>query len=237
VGESALQEMNMTRANELVAAVAAAVVLASTSGCASWGDKQKKGAGIGAAGGGALGAIIGHKTGSTARGAIIGAVVGGAAGAIIGDRMDDQAEKLARELEGAQVSRVGEGIAVTFDSGILFAFDSAELTSEARSNLRKLADSLEAEDRTNVMIVGHTDSEGKDAYNQRLSERRGHSAEDQLASLGVASSRLSVRGRGEAEPIASNGSEEGRRQNRRVEVAIYANGAWRDEARQTSSRR
>ena len=227
----------MKHAGYVVAALTVALVLASTSGCASWGDKQKKGAGIGAGGGGVLGAIIGHKTGSTARGAIIGAVVGGAAGAIIGNRMDAQAEKLSQELEGAQVSRVGEGIAVTFDSGILFPFDSAELTSEARSNLRKLADSLQAEARTNVMILGHTDSDGSDSYNQQLSERRGRSAEDYLAALGVASSRLVSRGRGEAEPIASNGTEEGRRQNRRVEVAIYASGAWRDEAKRTSSLR
>jgi outer membrane protein OmpA-like peptidoglycan-associated protein len=227
----------MKRASVLIAAVTVAVVLAGTSGCASWGDKQKKGAGIGAAGGGAVGALIGHKTGSTARGAIIGAVVGGAAGAIIGNRMDAQAEKLARELEGAQVSRVGEGIAVTFDSGILFPFDSAELSSEARSNLRKLADSLQAEARTSVMILGHTDSDGSDSYNQQLSEQRGRSAEDYLATLGVTSSRLVSRGRGEAEPIASNGTEEGRRQNRRVEVAIYANGEWRAEAARTSSLR
>jgi outer membrane protein OmpA-like peptidoglycan-associated protein len=227
----------MKRASCAIAAVTVAVVLASTSGCASWGHQQKKGAGIGAAGGGVLGAIIGHETGSTARGAIIGAVVGGAAGAIIGNRMDAQAEKLARELEGAQVSRVGEGIAVTFDSGILFPFDSAELTSEARSNLSKLADSLQAEARTNVMILGHTDSDGSDSYNQQLSERRGRSAESYIASLGVASSRLVSRGRGEAEPIASNATEDGRRQNRRVEVAIYANDAWRDEATRTSSLR
>ena len=227
----------MKRANDLIAVVTVAVVLSSISGCASWGSQQKKGAVIGAAGGGVVGAVIGHKTGSTARGAIIGAVVGGAAGAIIGKRMDAQAEKLARELEDAQVSRVGEGIAVTFDSGILFPFDSAELTSEARSNLRKLADSLQAEVRTDVMIVGHTDSDGSDSYNQQLSERRGRSAEDYLASLDVLSSRLVSRGRGEAEPIASNGTEEGRRQNRRVEVAIYANDAWRDEAKQTSSLR
>ena len=227
----------MKRANCAIAAVAVAFVLASTFGCASWGQQQKKGTGIGAAGGGVLGAIIGHETGSTARGAIIGAVVGGAAGAIIGNRMDAQAEKLARELEAAQVSRVGEGIAVTFDSGILFPFDSAELTSEARSNLSKLADSLQAEARTNVMIVGHTDSDGSDSYNQQLSERRGRSAETYIASRGVASSRLVSRGRGEAEPIASNGTDEGRRQNRRVEVAIYANDAWRDEATRTSSLR
>lgn len=225
----------MKHTKELIAAATFVVVLASTFGCASWGDNQKKGAGIGAAGGGVVGAIIGHKTGSTARGAIIGAAVGGAAGAIIGNRMDAQAEKLSQELEDAQVSRVGEGIAVTFDSGILFPFDSAELTSEARSNLRKLADSLQAEERTDVMIVGHTDSDGSDSYNQQLSERRGRAAEDYLASQHVASSRLVSRGRGETEPIASNGAEEGRRQNRRVEVAIYANDAWRDEAKRTSN--
>ena len=95
----------MKSINQIVAGGAIVTLLAGTVGCASWGDKQKKGTGIGAAGGGVLGAIIGHKTGSTARGAIIGAAVGGAAGALIGKRMDDQAEKLARELEGAQVSR------------------------------------------------------------------------------------------------------------------------------------
>lgn len=227
----------MKRANHTIAAVIVAAVLASSAGCASWGDKQKKGTGIGAAGGGVVGAVIGHKTGSTARGAIIGAAVGGAAGALIGHRMDAQAEKLARELEDAQVSRVGEGIAVTFDSGILFPFDSADLTSEARTNLHKLADSLQAETRTSVMILGHTDSDGSDSYNQGLSERRGRSAEGYLVSSGVASSRLVSHGRGETEPIASNGTEEGRRQNRRVEVAIYANDEWRDQAKRTSSLR
>jgi len=227
----------MNGANRLITVLSVGAWLACTPGCSSWGSQQKKGAGIGAAGGGAVGAVIGHQTGSTATGAIIGAVVGGAAGALIGKHMDDQAEKLAKELEGAEVSRVGEGIAVSFDSGILFPYDSAELTSEARSNLRKLADSLQAEKRTNVMIVGHTDSEGSDPYNQQLSERRGRSAQDHLSSLGVTSSRLASRGRGEAEPIASNGTAEGRRQNRRVEVAIYANDEWRDEAKQTSSLR
>lgn len=227
----------MKRIIDWIAVGSAVIVLGSALGCASWGTNQKKGAGVGAAGGAAAGAIIGHKTGSTARGAIIGAVVGGTAGVLIGRRMDDQAEKLARELEDAQVSRVGEGIAVTFDSGILFAYDSAALTSEARSNLRKLADSLQAESRTEVMILGHTDSDGSESYNQRLSERRGHAAEDYVASLGVAPSRLVSRGRGETEPIASNETEDGRRQNRRVEVAIYASSVWRDEATRTSSLR
>jgi len=224
----------MRHINHFIVAGTLVAVLASTPGCACWGDKQKKGTGIGAASGGVLGAIIGHKTGSTARGAIIGAAVGGAAGALIGRRMDSQAEKLAQELEGAQVSRVGEGIAVTFDSGILFPYDSAVLTGEAQSNLRKLSDSLQAEAKTNVMIVGHTDSDGADGYNQQLSERRGRAASDYHASHGMLSSRLSNRGRGEGEPVASNGTEEGKRQNRRVEVAIYASDAWRNEAKRSS---
>lgn len=218
----------------LIAVVTVFAVL--TAGCASWGDKQKKGTGIGAVAGGLVGALIGHKTGSTARGALIGALVGGAGGTLIGRRMDGQAEKLARELEGAQVSRVGEGIAITFESGILFPFDSSELSSEARSNLRKLADSLQAEALTDVMIVGHTDAAGSDAYNRDLSERRGRAARSYLASIGVASSRLQSSGRGEAEPIASNDTDDGRRQNRRVELAIYANEEWREEAKRMSSR-
>lgn len=224
----------MRRIQNGAARAALVAVVVSAIGCASWGDKQKKGTAVGVAGGGVLGAIIGHKTGSTARGAIIGAAVGGAAGALIGRRMDDQAEKLAKELEGAQVSRVGEGIAVTFDSGILFPHNSAELTSEAQSNLRKLSESLQGEARTNVTIVGHTDSDGSDAYNQELSERRGRSAAAFLGSHGVASSRLVTHGRGEAEPIASNDTDQGKRQNRRVEIAIYANPAWQDEAKRST---
>ena len=227
----------MKRINHPVVALTVAAVLVASSGCASWGDNQKKGTVIGAGGGAVVGGIIGHQTGSTATGAIIGAVVGGAAGTLIGRRMDTQAEKLARELEGAQVSRLGEGIAVTFDSGILFPFDSSNLSAAAQTNLGKLAESLRAESQTEVMIVGHTDSDGADVYNQQLSERRGQAASSYLASQGVAFARLHSRGRGEAEPIASNVGEEGKRQNRRVEVAIYASEAWKEEAKRTSGTR
>ena len=225
----------MKNIKKLVVAGTMVALLGSIPGCASWGDKQKKGTGIGVAAGGVVGAIIGHATGSTARGAIIGAAVGGTGGALIGRHMDAQAEKLARELEGAQVSRVGEGIAVTFDSGILFPYNSAVLSPSAETNLRKLADSLQAEAKTNVMIVGHTDSDGADNYNQQLSERRGRSASEFLTSHGVMSSRLRSTGRGELEPVATNGTDEGKRQNRRVEVAIYANDAWRKEAKGSGS--
>jgi outer membrane protein OmpA-like peptidoglycan-associated protein len=210
--------------------VVVALALVVALGCESW-SRTKKGAVIGAAGGGAAGAVIGHATGSTVRGAIIGAAVGGAAGALIGRHMDKQAEKMAREIPDAKISRVGEGIAVSFESGILFPFDSASLQDAGRTNLRRLADSLKENPRTDVMIVGHADSVGRAGYNQELSERRARSAVDYVASQGVVRSRLIASGKGETDPVASNDNEEGRRQNRRVEVAIYANKEWREEAK------
>ena len=145
--------------------------------------------------------------------------------------MDRQAEQLTKVLPDAQVSRVGEGIAVTFDSGILFPFDSDDMQPAGRENLRKLADSLQSNPGTEIMLVGHTDSVGQPGYNQELSQRRARAASAYLGSQGVSSSRLLTSGKGEAEPIASNDDETGRRQNRRVEIAIYADREWRDQAR------
>jgi outer membrane protein OmpA-like peptidoglycan-associated protein len=199
------------------------------SACASMGKKEE-GAIIGGATGAVVGGIIGHNTGSTARGAIIGAVVGGAAGAIIGHQMDQQAKELAQNIPGAKVSRVGEGIAVTFESGLLFEFDSDRIGSNAGTNLKQLAESLDKYPNTDLMIVGHTDAVGTDSYNQDLSQRRAQSAADYLVSQGVVRTRLQAAGRGETEPIASNDDDAGRQQNRRVEVAIFANAELRRNA-------
>jgi outer membrane protein OmpA-like peptidoglycan-associated protein len=208
------------------------ILVATTAGagCASM-SKTERGAAVGGGAGAAVGAIIGHKTGSTARGAIIGAAVGGAAGALIGRRMDRQAEQLTKVLPDAQVSRVGEGIAVTFESGILFPFDSDDLQPAGRDNLRRLADSLQDNPGTEIMLVGHTDAVGRPDYNQDLSLRRARAASSYLAGQGVRSERLLTSGRGETEPIATNDDEAGRRQNRRVEIAIYADQAAREQAR------
>jgi outer membrane protein OmpA-like peptidoglycan-associated protein len=200
------------------AVLALAVVLPACSSL----NKTQKGAIIGAASGGAVGAVVGGKLGSTAKGAIIGAAVGGVAGAAIGHQMDKQAEELAMSVEGARVERVGEGIAVTFDSGLLFAYDSDEITGAARNNLTSLAASLKKYPKTDVLIVGHTDATGTDAYNQGLSQRRADAAKSFLISQGVASTRVRTSGRGESEPIDSNDSADGRSLNRRVEVAIFA---------------
>ena len=222
--------MSMFQKLSAIVTVAALLSL-GLPGCAS---RTAKGAAIGAAGGAAAGALIGRAAGSTAKGAIIGAAVGGAAGAIIGRQMDQQAEELAKSLPNARVERVGEGILVTFDSGILFDVDSEALRPAARENLRNLADSLQKYSRTNVLLVGHTDATGSDSYNQGLSERRASAAASFLGSQGLTRPRVETAGRGEIEPVAENDSERGRQQNRRVEVAIFANKQYRDEAAKRS---
>jgi outer membrane protein OmpA-like peptidoglycan-associated protein len=196
------------------------------SACASM-NKKEEGAVIGAAAGGAIGGVIGNQTGSTARGAIIGAVVGGAAGAIIGHQMDQQAKELSQTIPGATVARVGEGIEVTFASGLLFAFDSDQILPAAGTNLTELAKSLQKYPDSQLLIVGHTDNVGDASYNQRLSERRSNSAAAYLAAQGVARTRLAASGKGESEPVSTNDTDAGRSQNRRVEVAIYASEAYR----------
>lgn len=198
----------------------------SMTGCAALSQTQE-GAILGSTAGAVLGGVIGNQTGSTARGAIIGAAVGGAAGALIGREMDQQAEALEDELPGATVERVGEGIQVTFASGILFDFDSFSLRSPARENLSNLAASLNRYPDSEVLIVGHTDSRGAGEYNQRLSENRAGAARDYLLAQGVDASRVRAMGLGMMEPVETNDSDEGRQANRRVEVAIFASEEYR----------
>ena len=200
----------------------------SMTGCSSL-SQTEKGAAIGAGAGAVIGGVVGKKYGGTAKGAIIGAAVGGTAGAVIGQQMDKQAEDLEEDLEGAEVDRVGEGIAVKFDNSLLFDFDSADLRSPARGELQKLSQNLQEYPETDLVVVGHTDGVGSDNYNMGLSQRRASEAAEYLISQGVAPSRITTIGKGEQEPIASNDTDYGRQQNRRVEVAIYASEEYRNE--------
>lgn len=209
------------------AVVGVIVALVTLGGCAM--NAKTKGALIGAGAGAGVGAVVGNQTGSTARGAIIGAVVGGAAGAIIGHQMDMQAKELEQNIPGARVQRVGEGIAVMFDSGLLFDVNSDVIKGDAQSNLDALAASLAKYPNSDLMIVGHTDATGTDSYNMGLSKRRASAASSYLRAHGVQRG-IKALGRGETEPIASNDTDEGRQQNRRVEVAIFANDKLRAEA-------
>jgi outer membrane protein OmpA-like peptidoglycan-associated protein len=188
-------------------------------------SKTAKGGAIGAGAGAAAGAIIGKTYGNTTTGAIIGAAVGGTVGAVIGRQMDNQARELEQSLKDAEIERVGEGIAIKFESGILFGFDSDVIQQNGRTNLTNLANSLKQYPDTEILIVGHTDSSGSDSYNLGLSERRARSAMGHLTAQGIAASRIKTVGRGESEPIADNETEAGRAQNRRVEIAIVAGDA------------
>ena len=203
------------------------VVAIGLNSCAT---HQGTGAIVGGAGGAVVGGIIGHAAGSTAAGVIIGAAVGGAGGAIIGHQMDKQARELKQNIPGATVERVGEGITVTFASGLLYDFDSDVIRSDAGANLRALANSLDKYPGTDLLIVGHTDQVGAASYNQALSQRRAIAAANYLAAQGVTRSRIDTRGMGENEPVATNDTEAGRAANRRVAVAIYANEATRAAA-------
>lgn len=197
-------------------------VLLSTAGCSS-------NLRTGALGGAAGGAVIGAIAGGSAKSAIIGAAIGGAAGAAIGGIMDAQAEDLQDKLPNAQVERVGEGIQVTFDSGILFDVNQAMLRSAAQTNLADLVASLEDYEGTEVLVVGHTDSTGEASYNQGLSERRADAARNYLIGAGLESVRVRAIGVGEEEPIDSNDTNMGRQANRRVEVAIFASDEMQNE--------
>ena len=200
------------------------------SGCKSM-NKTQKGAVIGAAGGGAIGAVIGKAAGNTAMGAIIGAAVGGATGAVIGHKMDKQAEEMKKVLGDAEVRRVGEGIVIDFKEKVLFGFDRSDLGSSAATNLDKLINVLNKYPDTDIKILGHTDNKGTAEYNQGLSERRANSVSGYLRNHGINSGRISTKGMGENDPIASNDTEEGRSQNRRVEFVITANEKMKADAK------
>jgi outer membrane protein OmpA-like peptidoglycan-associated protein len=198
------------------------VFLLAAVNCASW-NKTTRGAVIGGAGGAVLGGVIGHAAGNTLLGAILGAAVGGAAGAIIGNYMDKQAAEMQRDLEGAEVQRIGEGIKITFDSGILFDIDKSDLRPVSKTNLADLGKILNKYPDTNILIEGHTDNTGSDDHNMTLSKDRAQSVALYLATCEVTSARFSITGYGEGQPIVTNDTPEGRQKNRRVDIAVLAN--------------
>lgn len=201
------------------------------AGCSSL-NRTQKGAVVGTASGAAIGAVAGKASGNTAMGAIIGAAVGGTAGILIGRQMDKQAEEIEAKVPGVEVVRVDEGIVVEFSNNVLFAYDKTLLSYEARANLDKLVTVLNEYPDTDIVVQGHTDSKGSDAYNQNLSEERASSVTTYLASKGIRRDRLSSQGFGEQLPKYLNNTVEGRDKNRRVEFLITANEAMQNRAKQ-----
>ncbi len=182
-----------------------------------------KGVAIGAGAGAGVGGVIGKQHDNTAAGAIIGAVIGGTAGGLIGNYMDKQAAEMKRDLEGAKIERIGEGIKITFESGLLFQVNSFSLSDDSKANVEELSRILNKYEDTNILIEGHTDNTGTEEYNKTLSVNRADAVVTQLKSNNVKALRLSAVGYGEVQPVADNATEQGRADNRRVEVAIFAN--------------
>ncbi|HEX2644261.1 MAG TPA: OmpA family protein [Thermoanaerobaculia bacterium] len=205
-------------------ATALLLLLALFAGCASQRqpyqtrrDKTWKGAGAGAAVG-AVGAVLAGKR--EADEILAGAAIGGAIGAGVGAYMDAQEEKIAR-IPGTTVERVDDRtLLVHFESDVLFDVDSATLDSDGRMTLEDVAGVLGEYNKTAVVIQGHTDSTGSEEHNQELSERRAKSVQNYLVTRGVDPDRLATLGFGESEPVASNDTESGRRQNRRVDIML-----------------
>jgi outer membrane protein OmpA-like peptidoglycan-associated protein len=211
-------------ASLLIALMATTAFAADT---ATTRDKTRKGAVIGGVAGAIAGAIIHNNRGSgnAKRGAVVGGVVGAATGAIVGAMMDKQEREL-RQIEGIDVARTDEDeLKVTVRNEILFDFNSSAVRSSSRDELRDMAEVFNKYGETTIVVAGHTDSVGSEAYNDRLSDRRASSVAGYLEDYGVRSSRIDAVGHGESRPKASNSSASGRQQNRRVELYIRANNA------------
>jgi len=206
------------------------ILFAFLIGCKSLNNTQK-GTGIGVAGGAAAGAAVGKLTGkNTAIATLIGAAVGGSAGYLIGRHMDKQAEELRQAIPDAKVERVGEGINLTFNSGLLFKINSAELSESAKDELKKVGGILSKYDDTQILLEGHTDDTGTDKLNTRLSKSRAESVSSYLELQNIPSSRLKTKWYGESQPKYPNDSEANREKNRRVELAIYADQDMKKDA-------
>lgn len=210
-----------------IIASAAALSLAATTACTTnpeTGNKRLSKAGIGALAGAALGtgagAIVGGKRNRTEM--IVGAGIGAIAGTAIGAYMDKQEKELREKTAGTdvQVIRNGDELLLNMPSGITFDTDSYAVKPEFRSTLDKIANTLGSYNQTYVDVYGHTDSTGSDAYNLTLSRNRAESVAGYLSTHGVARARIGTQGFGESQPIASNDSEAGRAQNRRVEIKL-----------------
>ncbi len=209
-------------------------------------SNQDKGVAIGAAGGAVIGGIIGNnvgKKGNTALGALLGAAIGGVAGGLIGNKMDRQAQKIKTEIPGAKVERVAEGINITFDennpdgtkAGVYFATNKYDINANSKLALDKLVKIFNEYPETNILIEGHTDDIGKEAYNLGLSQRRAEAVAAYLVNAGITASRITTKFYGESQPKADNTSDASRALNRRVEFAVTANDKMKEEAKKEAA--
>ena len=220
--------MSKLATSGLCAALAGAVLL---TGCATYTgqtndpndpNRTRTGALIGAGIGAVAGLLSGHDAVERRQRALVGAGVGGLAGGAVGAYQDRQEAALRRELAGSGVDvvRQGDNITLNMPGNITFAFDSSNLQPQFYPILNNVAETLNEYNQTVIEVAGHTDSVGDAAYNQTLSTQRANAVAGYLSSRGVTQQRMIVTGAGETRPIASNDTEAGRAQNRRVEITI-----------------
>lgn len=225
----------------LVGGAAVIVLVSGCNGSLPRPTAREKGALAGGALGAGLGAIIGNQVGSPGAGVAIGSALGAVSGGIIGNEVERgsreteaQSERISRNEEmlaenrrlleelragGLDVKETGRGIVANLPD-VLFQFGRADLTPSALDAVGEIARIAGRARGRQISVEGHTDSVGSPEFNQRLSQQRARSVADALVSSGVSSSLVRTQGFGEDRPIASNGSDEGRRRNRRVEVII-----------------
>ncbi len=199
--------------------IAVALSTGIISGCASNASSTQKGAGIGAV----VGALVGKGTGDNDKSRYVwGAALGALAGGAIGNYMDKQEEEFREELadSGVEVYREGDSIRLSIPGNITFPTDSATIVTGFYPVLENVAKVLNRYDKTKLSIIGHTDSVGDANYNQQLSMQRANSVANYLQGTSVDANRLQTLGMGESQPLASNDSAQGRKENRRVELRI-----------------
>jgi outer membrane protein OmpA-like peptidoglycan-associated protein len=161
--------------------------------------------------------VIGHQSGNRGKGAALGAVVGGLLGGTIGNRLDKQ----ARELEAlAETRRTEDGIVTTLKNSLLFDSGKSDMKAAAEDSVNQISDILKKYPENLVKVVGHTDSQGTEEANQRLSERRAEAVRSVMVARGFPAEAVQAVGKGEMSPVASNETPEGRAKNRRVEIEI-----------------
>ncbi|GHE36835.1 OmpA family protein [Sphingobacterium griseoflavum] len=216
--------------------VATSVMLFASCSTIQNTNSTTKGAVIGTAAGAGLGALIGGKAGNTAVGAIAGAAIGGVAGGLIGKKMDKQAKEIENTVAGAEVIKADEGIIVKFDEGILFDFNSSTLKSAAKTNIGNLVSTLNKEPDTEILVIGHTDNVGSLSANQKVSESRAAAVKAYAVSQGLSGARIKTQGKNYSEPLASNDTDAGRAENRRVEIVIVAGDKMIKEAQSEAGR-
>lgn len=222
---------------KLLSALMSVIILVTFTACGSL-NQQQLGTLLGAGGGGALGAGIGALIGKgkgAAIGGAVGVIAGGVAGTLIGKHMKKKADEIAAKVDGARVDTVTDvngytAVKVTFDEGILFAFGKSDLSNSAKNSLNNFAQALITEPNTDVQIYGHTDNVGTRAANDKVSQQRADNVRNYLVNKGVPSYRMTAKGLAYDYPVASNDTDAGRAQNRRVEVYISANDTMINDA-------